>query len=96
MKIHPVFNQMLLHLAPTDGFQRSPQPLPPIVTAEGEEEYEVEQILDSKMEGRSLFYYVKWKGYGPEENSWEPKANVANSSRLIQKFHREHPDAVGP
>ena len=49
-----------------------------------------------RMVRRKLEYKVKWKGYGTEEDSWEPKANVANAPRLIAEFHWLHPDAPGP
>lgn len=39
-------------------------PPPEPVEVEGEEEYEVEEILDSKVVGKGLRYLVKWKGYG--------------------------------
>jgi hypothetical protein len=96
MRVHPVFHVSLLFPKPTDDFEREPIPLPPIVTPEGEEEYEVEKILDSRLKRRKLEYYIKWKGYGPEESSWEPKSLVANAPLKIAEFHREHPEAAGP
>ncbi|KAF8760805.1 Chromo (CHRromatin Organization MOdifier) domain [Rhizoctonia solani] len=96
MKVHPVFNIALLHKKPVDEYDRDPVPLPPVVTADGEEEYTVERILDSKKVGRQVKYLVKWKGYGPEDNTWEPKAHLANAPEKLAKFHREHPEAAGP
>ena len=96
MKIHPVFNGMLLHKAPMDDFHCQPKPLPPIITPEGEEEYIVERILDSKKVGQQIEYYVKWKGYGPEENTWEPKAHLANAPEKLAEFHQRYPEAAGP
>jgi hypothetical protein len=58
----------------------------------GEEEYEVEQVLDSQMYHKKLQYLVSWKGY-PGQDSWEPEANLANSKDLVVKFHCKHPDA---
>ncbi|QRW27800.1 Transposon Tf2-12 polyprotein [Rhizoctonia solani] len=95
MKIHPVFHTALLHKEPFDEFQRKPKPLPPVITQTGEE-YVVEKILDSRKQGRNLWYYVKWKGYGPEENTWEPKSHLANAPKQVAKFHQLHPDAPGP
>ena len=63
MGIHPVFHVSLLFVKPKDDFHRENTPLPPIVTPEGEEEYEVEKILDSKKKGRKILYLVQWKGY---------------------------------
>ncbi|QRW17265.1 Retrotransposable element Tf2 protein [Rhizoctonia solani] len=55
---------------------------------QGEEEYEVEQILDSKRQQGKWVYLIKWKGYGPEDNSWEPKELLENSQEEIQRFNK--------
>ncbi|KAF8758990.1 Chromo (CHRromatin Organization MOdifier) domain [Rhizoctonia solani] len=46
---------------------------PPPVTVDGEEEYEVEGITDAEERNGKWFFRVKWKGYGSEENTWEPE-----------------------
>lgn len=57
-------------------------------------EYEVETILDSQLSPRGgLQYLVKWKGYGREDNSWEPARNLTNTKEAISLFHRTHPQA---
>ncbi|KAF8761288.1 hypothetical protein RHS01_01288 [Rhizoctonia solani] len=61
---------------------------PPPETIEGEEEYEVEQIIDSKRQQGKWFYLIKWKGYGPEDNSWEPEELLENSQEEIQRFNK--------
>ena len=48
MKVHPVFHMLLLKKFYFDPHGREPPQPPPILTPEGEEEYEVEQILNSK------------------------------------------------
>ena len=76
-RLHPVFNVVKLTLAPEDpihGRHPLPPPLPEIV--DREEEWVVEEILDSKVINQKLRYLVKWEGFGMEHNSWEPRNNL--------------------
>jgi hypothetical protein len=41
-----------------DEFGRRPNPPPPVVTPEGEEEYEVKKILNSRKVGRQIHYLI--------------------------------------
>ncbi|QRW21689.1 Retrotransposable element Tf2 protein [Rhizoctonia solani] len=99
MHIHPVFHINLLTKFHPDPHRCDPPQTAPIITEEGEEEYKVERILDSKWKGcskvRKLWYLVKWHGYDKGSNSWEPVDNVVNTKEAIEDFHKEHPDAVG-
>jgi hypothetical protein len=61
---------------------------PPPVIVEGEEEYEVERIEDSRVFRRQLQYLVKCKGY--DETSWEPAVNV-DGLKAINEFHTQQP-----
>ena len=44
----------------------------------GEEDYEVESILDQRGSGRALKYLLKWKGWPAEDSTWEPKSALAD------------------
>ncbi len=80
-KIHTTFNELLLTPDTPPAFpnQEQPPPLPPDLI-DGEEHYEVEKVLNSRqcrVWGRqgepprtTTDYFIKWKGYGPESNSW--------------------------
>jgi hypothetical protein len=86
-RLHPVFNIVKLLPAPPDpvtGRHFPPPPPPEIV--DGEEEWVVEENLDSKMMNRKLHYLVKWKDFGPEHNSWEPW-DFVHSPDLVADFH---------
>ncbi|THH10348.1 hypothetical protein EW145_g1389 [Phellinidium pouzarii] len=59
---------------------------------EDEEEYEIEAIIDArrgKFRSGEYGYLVKWKGYGPEHNSWVSEADAGNAKELIDEFFRK-------
>ncbi|KAG8215063.1 hypothetical protein J3R82DRAFT_8484 [Butyriboletus roseoflavus] len=59
---------------------------------EGEEEYEIEKILDAKkgqFPGGRMGYFVKWKNYGDEHNSWVDERDAGNAKELIERFWEE-------
>ena len=92
-RLHPVFNVVKLTLAPDDpvpGRCLHPPPLPEII--DGEKEFIVEEILDSRVINQKLHYLIKWEGYGIEHNSWEPADDV-HAPECIMDFHRRHPGA---
>ena len=90
MKIHNVFHVSLLEPCNVRPGSALPPP-PPIIVNEGEEEYEVEEILDSRLHYGKLQYLVKWLGYPQSENQWLGADNVAGSTELIDLFHRLFP-----
>jgi len=92
-QLHPVFNVVKLTLAPDDpipGQKLTDHPLPIII--DGEPEWEMEEILDSRWHRRRFQYLVKWKGYGREHNSWESASEVF-APELTVEFHCKHPGA---
>jgi hypothetical protein len=96
-KIHPVISITQLEPFKEDPFDRE-QPPPPPVTVEGEEEYEIEAIIRSAMRGqgrkRGLHYLMRWKGYGPESDSWVPRGDMDYVGDLIDEFERAERDKI--
>lgn len=92
--IHPVFHESLLtpFVKPSFPSQKKKPPPPPRIV-NGEEEYEVEEIVDSRFGRKGLEYLVSWKGMPKEETSWEPEAHVTNAKRLVDAFHKKNPAA---
>ncbi|KAM3909992.1 M-phase phosphoprotein 8 [Leptodactylus fuscus] len=61
---------------------------------EGEEDvYEVESILDSKIEGGEVLYRIRWKGYKPDEDTWEPEANLDYCKEVLLEFRRKQAES---
>lgn len=93
-KVHNVFHIDLLSEQTPEYFPtRKPAPQPPIELEEGEE-YEVKQILDCKRIRGRMLYLVRWEGYGPEDDTWEPIWHLPRAQEAVDDFHLLHPNKV--
>jgi Chromo (CHRromatin Organisation MOdifier) domain len=94
--LHPVFNVIKLTLAPSDPISwRHPKPPLPPEIVDREEEWVVEEVLDSKVINWKLHHLVKWEGFRIEHNSWKPWDSVECSCpELIVEFYWKHPGAA--
>ncbi|XP_014217049.1 histone-lysine N-methyltransferase SUV39H2 [Copidosoma floridanum] len=48
--------------------------------------YEVETVLGKKIENGKSFYFIKWKNWSSQYNTWEPLENLTNCSDLLKEF----------
>ena len=55
-----------------------------------EEEFIVEKIVGKRynQKKRQFEYLLKWEGYPPEQNTWEPLTNLSTCKSLLQEFER--------
>ena len=96
MRIHPVFHVSLLEPHVANTFPGRIQSTPHSIAVEGFEEFEVREILDSKIRRRRLLYLVDWVGYDVSDQSWEPAANLSNAQLEVDAFHIRYPQSPGP
>jgi hypothetical protein len=57
--------------------------------SEEESDYEVDHIVDKRRTRSELEYRVRWKGYGAEDDTWEPLENLDNGRAKIKKFEKK-------
>jgi hypothetical protein len=92
--IHPVFHIDLLtpYRETTMHGPNFTRPTPELI--DGEEEYSVEKILDSRRFGRRrrLQYLVKWEGYPDSDNMWVDKDDVFAEDK-VREFKASNPEA---
>ena len=94
--LHNVFHVEKLVLYVRNQIAGREDTRPPPIEIAGNVEYEVEELLDCQRRRNRWEYLVSWKGYGSNENSWEPKENVENAPEKINDFHTKHPNAPDP
>jgi hypothetical protein len=85
-RIHNVFHVSLLKkYTPGEEVYPSP-PLPTII--DGEPEWQVDHILDMRTKGKKREYLIRWEGYGPSHDTWEPECNVLPGCKELVSEYR--------
>ena len=99
--IHPVFHVSQLEPEVPNIIPNRTQGPPPPIQVEGSDEYEIREILDSKLDRRRkrcpLLYLVAWAGYEDTDDStsWL-LADEINADEYIANFHIRFPHKPGP
>jgi hypothetical protein len=94
-KIHNTFHVSLLE--PYNNGTRPPPDLLKIIDEsadiEGNEEWEIEEILSSRKVKGKLLYQVKWKGYPlKKDHTEEPyESFIVGGLQSLQEFHSRNP-----
>lgn len=93
MMIHPIFHFSLLEPVPNDPLPGQAIPPPPLIEVEGQEEWEVVEVLDSRHYRRRIQSLVKWLGW--DDATWQPTTNLVNSPADVELFNCLHPTKPG-
>ena len=93
IQVHPV-----RHISDLEPASTNPSPgqviePPPPVKIDGDEEWEVEEILESRLPRGKLQYVVKWTRY--DRQDWQD-ARIRNGLQAIDTFYRRYPASQGP
>lgn len=89
MRIHNVFHVELLeryhpNTLPSCTLEEPPEP----EVVDGEHYFSIERILNDKLEGGKQKYLVRWEGYGPSHDTWEPDDDIAADSALVLEYQK--------
>ena len=98
--VHPIFHVSMLEPATPNKILNYVQFSPPPVEVQGELEYEISEVLDSKIDNErscKLLYLVQWLGYKNTNNefSWIPAMELDHAKDLIFNFHSAYPHKPG-
>lgn len=53
------------------------------------DEYDVEAIVGKKTRAGVVLYRVRWEGYGPDEDTWEPSASLNGCAALVAEYEEQ-------
>ena len=94
--VHPVFYVSMLEPAISNTFPKRMQLVSAPVIIDREPEYEISQIVDSKINHQQackLLYKVIWLGYENtgDESEWIPTSTLTYPTDLVSDFHIAYP-----
>ena len=88
MKVHNVFHVSMVKPYNSDGTVHPPEPLE--YEEDGTAQWEVESLIGDRtrkhVSGKAqvIEYLVRWAGFGPEHDTWEPSTNIHKD--LIKEY----------
>jgi hypothetical protein len=83
-RIHDVFHVSLLE--PYHRREAGVVEELPAIEVEGQEEYEVESVLAHKDGKGGRRYLVRWKGYSPADDTWEPSQHLEHAADKVKDY----------
>ena len=71
------------------------EPPEPPIEVRGEQEWEVEEIVNSKLVRKVLRYQAIWKGYD-QDRQWYNASGFVNAPEVVKAYHDRYPEKPGP
>ena len=84
-RLHNTFHVSLLEAYSMREGREAPEP----IDIDGDQEWEVERILDFKDLKSGRQFLVRWKGYSEAEDTWEPATHLLNAGEKLGEFMKE-------
>jgi hypothetical protein len=69
---------------------------PAPIDIDGDDHYEVERILTHRWYNRKRQFFVRWVGYGADDDWWQDEADMGGAHELVQAYLVLHPGASHP
>jgi hypothetical protein len=71
--------------------QASEKAIRPVKTNKGQKVYLIEDLVDKKKIKGKIYYFVKWRGFSSNENTWEPLSNlIVDAPLLVKRYESTH------
>jgi len=96
VRVHRIFSpDKLRRAASTEPLAGQLEEECPELQVNGNSEWEVDKILDSRMRWKKLCYRVSWLGRDPDP-VWYPAGYFSNAPLALKSFHDANPEKPGP
>jgi hypothetical protein len=79
-------------LLPVKDNEKAPDPklIRPIAKKKGQNIYVVSALIDKKKEKGKIYYKVRWRGFGPDGDTWESRTTlIEDVPHMVKEFDKK-------